>query len=89
VSKVKAAKVPTKRIGRRELYATVCWYYPQYNLNQVSKLPARDIDLLIRVARKREAMKFYNLAQVSAAARARKGNGMRKIIDHFRKVAEE
>lgn len=84
---VKAAKVPAQKLSKRELYATVCYYYPNYDLKKAQKLPARDINLLVKTAQKIEAMKFYNLTQIAAAPSSRKGKGVKKLLDHFKKVA--
>lgn len=84
---VKAAKLPSKKTAKRDLYATVCYYYPQYNLQQAQNLPGRDINLLIKTAQKMEAVKMYNLTQIVAAPNSHKGRSVKKLLDHFKKVA--
>jgi hypothetical protein len=87
MAEVTAAKVPKARLSKRELYATVCFYYPQYTLRDAQRLPARDIRLLIRTAKKHEAMKMYNLIQIAAAPHTKKGQGVKKLLAHFKRLA--
>lgn len=85
---VKAAKVPTQKLSKRELYATVCYYYPNYDLRKAQKLPARDISLLVKTAQKIKAMEYYHLTQIAAAPHSKKGKAVSKLTKHFKKVAE-
>ena len=78
-----------KGLNKRELYATVCWYYPQYTLEQVSKMPARDVRLLLSIARREEAKKNYNLVQIVASPHSKKGENVKKLLEHFEKMAKE
>lgn len=80
---VASAKTQT---SKRELYAEVCYFYPQYTLEQVSKLPARDINLLLKVAKKQEAVKMFNLTQIVAAPHTKKGKGVDTLTKHFKEI---
>lgn len=84
---VKAAKVDNKKTSKRELYATLCYHYPQYKLHEVPKLKARDINLLIRTAQKIEALKMHNFTQIAYAPHSHKAHGVKKLLDHFKKIA--
>lgn len=72
----------------REIWATVAYYYPQYTLKEASKLPARDIKLLIKTAKKLEAEKMFNLTQIAAAPHTKKGEGVKKLSEHFKRLAK-
>lgn len=88
MGKVIAAKpvhTPSSSQHKREIYAEVCYYYPQYKLDEVAKLPARDITLLLKVAHRMKAMEYYNLVQVVASPHTKKGQGVKKLSDHFKK----
>ena len=76
-------------LSKREVYATVCFYYPQYKLSEVQSLPARDIQLLLKTARKLEASQNYNLTQIVAAPHSKKGAGVKKLLEHFQKTVKE
>ena len=67
----------------------MCYYYPQYTLEEVAKLPARDISLLLKIARKQEARKMYNLVQVVASPHTKKGQGVKKLSDYYKKEFEQ
>lgn len=75
--------------NKREIYAEVAYYYPQYTLEEVSKLPARDITLLLRIAHRQEAMKMFNLTQIVASPHTKKGQGVKKLSDYFKKESNK
>lgn len=86
--KVEVQKAPTSKNGqyKRELYASICFYYPKYDLKDIDKMPARDLSLLLRTAHKIEASRFYNLTQIAAAPHSRKGESIKKLLRHYEKV---
>lgn len=75
-----------KKNEKRELYAEICYFYPQYTLQEASKLPARDLNLLLKVAHKQEAVKFYNLTQIVASPHTKKGKGVDTLSKHFKEI---
>lgn len=89
MAEIKVKKVTGKDLGfsKRELYATVCYYYPRYSLVEVQNLPGRDVQLLLKTARKIEAQRMYNLTQITAAPHSRKQVNVKKLIDYFKKMA--
>lgn len=74
---------------KRELYAEVCYFYPQYTLKEVAQLPARDVKLLLKVARRQEALRNFNLVQIVASPHTKKGMGVKKLSDYFKKEFEQ
>jgi vancomycin permeability regulator SanA len=85
VQAVKPSKA--KLLQKRELYATVCYFYPQYTLVEVQKLPYRDVQLLLKVAREQEARRFFNETLIAAAPHSKKQQNVTKLTEHFKKVA--
>ena len=84
--RVKAQPIPSGGGGKlknRELWATICYYYPQYTLQEASKLTVRDIKLLLKTAEKIEANKMYNLTQIAAAPHTKKGLGVKELTEYF------
>ncbi len=82
---VEVAKVAAKKTSpNRDLYATVSFYY-NYTLLEASHLPARDIALLIKTARRLEAKRMSDLTQIAAAPHTKKGSGVKKLTNHFKK----
>ena len=85
--RVKPVSVVPKRESLRELYALVCWYYPQYTLKDVQNLPGRDVQLLLKTASKMEARQYLALTQIAAAPHTKKGQGVKNLITEFKKAA--
>lgn len=79
----------TKVQEKREIYAEVCYYYPQYTLEEVAHLPARDISLLLKIAHRQEARKMFNLVQIAASPHTKKGQGVKKLSDYYKKEFEQ
>ena len=73
---------------KREVYAEVCYYYPRYSLEEVAKLPARDVALLLKIARREEARRMFNLVQIAAAPHTKKGQGVKELSNYFKKIFE-
>lgn len=69
----------------RELWATICYYYPQYTLQEASQLSIRDIKLLLKIAEKLEAQKMLALTQIAAAPHTKKGQGVKKLTEFYKK----
>lgn len=85
---IKVASIPKKSVSKRELYATLCYYYPQYTLKEASKLPGRDVTLLLKTAQKMEAIKMMNLTQIAAAPHSKNGRSVKKIADYFKRIID-
>lgn len=81
--KVQRVTPSNQGVSKRELYATVCYYFPAYKLTDVQELPARDVKLLLETVKKLEASKNYNLTQIAAAPHSKKGANVKKLLEHF------
>lgn len=84
--RVQQAPSQSSKTSKREMLAQLCYFYPQYTLVEASLLPFRDISLLIKTAQKQEAVKNYNLTQIVAAPHTKKGQGVKKLSEHFKKL---
>ena len=73
-----------KKLSNRELWAKVCYYYPQYTLKEASRLPLRDIKLLLRVAEREKAQDKYDFTQIASAPHTEKGKGVKQLSDYFK-----
>lgn len=92
MAEVKVAKVVSdakSNSSKRELYAMVAFYYPQYTLKEASLLPARDLYLLLKIANKMEAIRNLNMTQIIASPHSKKGASVNKLIQHFNKIIKE
>lgn len=77
--------VSENKTSKRELWARICYHYPQYTLKEASELPIRDIKLLLKVARQIQAENKYDLTQIAAAPHTKKGSGVKKLTEYFKK----
>lgn len=78
--------LPKKKVNSRSILAEFCYFYPSYKLSEARRIPGRDVDLMLRVARKKRAELFYNLTHIAAAPHTRKGEGVKKLSNGYRKV---
>lgn len=85
--KVQSTKGVRPKLNAEELYAQVCYHYPQYTLETASQLSFRRIRLLLRTVSKIQAAHYYNLTQIAAAPHTKKGSGVKKLAEHFKKIA--
>lgn len=77
--------VKAQKVNNRELWATICYYYPQYTLDDARRLSVRDIKLLLRIAEKKEAEKFLQLVQIVASPHTKKGQGVKQLTNFYKK----
>ena len=100
--KAKSVHPQGQQSSKRELWATVCYHYPQYTLQEASKLSVRDIKMLEQLpkeqlaivitqmdaavfAEKINAQNKYDYTQIVAAPHTKKGSGVKKLTEHFKK----
>lgn len=86
--RVQKAPVDTPKIDFDELCAQLCYYFPQYKFHEARNLSLRRVKLLLNVAKKQEAIHFYNLTQISAAPHTEKGKGVKTLSEHFKNIAK-
>lgn len=81
-------KVPSSasKFSKRKLYARVCYYYPQYKLQEVQALPARDLSLLLKTAQEEQAGYMHNLTLIAQAPHSKKQSNVKKLLEHFKKL---
>lgn len=72
--------------ANRMVYALVAYHYPQYKLEDVEKMPYRDVDLLLSTVRRIEAERLYNLTMIASAPHSDKGKGVKNLLEHFKKA---
>jgi hypothetical protein len=80
-------KASDRGLSKRKLYAKVCYYYPRYSLKEVEALPARDVRLLIKTAQEEQAALMHNLVLIVQAPHSKKQMNVRKLLEHFKKLA--
>ena len=88
IIKPKRAVGGGKKLSKRELYATVCYFFPQYKLTDVEAMAYRDVLLLVKTAQKQQASYFYNMTLIAQAPPSKNQSNVKKLTDHFKKIAE-
>lgn len=88
MAEIAVAKVESKDLLKRDVYAQVCYHYPQYNLKDVEQMPNRDVALLLKTANRIEGARMLHLTQIAAAPHTEKGSGVKKLTKHFKEVAK-
>lgn len=86
---IEAKQIPVKKISVNERLAEFCWYYPQYTLSVAKRMPAKDIILMLNIARKKEAEKYLNLVNIISAPHTKNGKGINKLIKVYREIIDE
>lgn len=72
----------------RQIYATIAYYFPQYKLKEIERLPYRDVLLLLRTAQRIEAERMYNLTIIASAPQSKNGKGVKTLIKHFKEIID-
>lgn len=78
-----------KSFNKRKIYAKVCYYYPRYSLKEVEALSFRDVKLLLKTAQEEQASFMHNLTLIVQAPHSKKGANVKKLIEHFKKLAAD
>lgn len=86
---IKTQKIPKKEISVDDTLATFCYKYQQYTLSQAEKLPYRKLIKLLQVAKKLEAQKMLELVNIVASPHTKKGQGVKSIIEFYRRILDE
>lgn len=89
MARVRAKQVPTQAVSvnKREMFATLCYYFPQYTLKDAAEMPFKNVQLLLKTAKRIEAERMYNLTQIAAAPHTKKMVSVKKLSEHFKKMA--
>lgn len=69
-----------------DLLTRVCYFYPQYTLEDADKLTFDQVTALLLQAEKQRAIEFYNQTLISAAPHTKKGKLVSKLIKQYRKI---
>jgi diphthamide synthase subunit DPH2 len=86
---IRPQRVTAKAAGfsKRKLYARVAYHYPRYSLKEVQQLPYRDVKLLLETAQEEQAGLMHNLTLIAQAPHSKKQSNVKKLLEHFKKLA--
>lgn len=85
---IKAASIPHKKLNSRRLLAELCYHYPQYTLAAARRLPAKDVMLLMNVAKKKQAEHYLHLTQIVTAPHTKNGKGVKQLSGKYKAVLD-
>lgn len=71
-----------------DLLTKVCYFYPQYTLEEADKLTNAQVTALILQAEKQRAIDWYNHTLIAAAPHSKKGQLVQKLTKHYKKIAD-
>lgn len=89
VNIIKVQKVPKKIDSAENIIARFCCYFPQYKFHEARKLPFIRIKMMIKIWEKEYARRMIDLVEIVSAPYTKKGSGVRKVIDKYKKIIEE
>lgn len=75
-----------KTTGR--LLAQLCFYYPQYTLQQARRLPYKHVIILLEEAKRMKAREYLELTQIAAAPHTKKGEGYKQLLKRYAQEAK-
>lgn len=71
-----------------DLLTRVCYFYPQYTLDDAENLTDSQVTALLLQAEKQRAIGLYNLTLIAAAPHSKKGKLVEKLIKQYKEIAE-
>lgn len=87
IQAVALPRQPEKEANKlKDLAAKVAYYYPQYTYEDALDLDIRQTLRLLRTVSVEQATDRLYLTQIVAAPHTKKGEGVKKLVDNFKKV---
>lgn len=71
-----------------DLITRVCYFYPQYTLEDAQLLTDSAVTALLLQAEKQRAIEFYNLTLIMTAPHTKKGKLVDKLLKEYKKIAQ-
>lgn len=71
-----------------DLLTRVCYFYPQYTLEDAEKLTNAAVTALLLQAEKQRAIELYNQTLIAAAPHTKKGTLVEKLLKQYKKIAQ-
>lgn len=71
-----------------DLLTRVCYFYPQYTLEDADRLTSQQVNALLAQAEKQRAIDLYNHTLINAAPHSKKGKLIKELVREYKKVIE-
>lgn len=88
VKPVRPPKIDNSEAEVVDLLTRVCYFYPQYTLEDAEKLTNSQVTALLLQSEKQKAIEYYNQTLIAAAPHTKKGKLVEKLIKQYKKIAE-
>lgn len=76
---------PKKDTSQDDVIARFCYYFPQYTFQEALALPFRRIRQMLAVVDSEKAREYFILTKIAAAPHTKKGEGVKKLLNEFKK----
>lgn len=86
---LRVKRIPKKEAPTEDIISLFCYYYQQYKYHEARRLPFKRLIQMLKVARKEYAKQMFDLTQITSAPHTKKGQGVKKLQDYFKKIIEE
>lgn len=87
--KIKVQKVPKREVSIDDTIIKFCLYFPQYKYHEARKLPFVRVVKMLKVAERERAFLLFQLTNIAAAPHTKKGSGVKRLLDIFKRVFED
>lgn len=84
--RVKAQKIPQKKISPEQIIALFCYHYQQYTFKQARNLPYKRVVMMLKVAEKEHAKRMFELTRIVAAPHTKKGSGVKSVLSYYESI---
>lgn len=68
-----------------QILSVFCYNYPQYTLAEARKLPFKHVQMMLKEARKEQARHYLELTQIAAAPHTKKGQGVKRLVERYKR----
>lgn len=82
-------KIPKKVYSVEDIVAKFCCCFPQYKFNEARKLPFVRIKKMLDIWEKEYSRKMIDLIEVVSAPHTKKGIGINKAIQRYKKILDQ
>jgi hypothetical protein len=85
---IKAQRVPKKQVKPDEILYRFCLLFPQYTYKQATRLPAKRVMGMLKVAQEERAKDMLDILQIVAAPHTKKGSAVKKLYAHYKALID-
>lgn len=80
---------PGKLTGTLEELTRLCYFYPQYTLQEARRLPYKHVAALLNQAQRQEAIKYYQLTLIANSPGSKNNKAAKDLINNYKKIIEQ